>query len=167
MLHTALRSTGPSPSGTRAAWRRRSRPRRASEVLPVGARVVVEEGETWRCSASAPGRHRRGRGDARAQGLQPTLVDARLVKPLDTELLRRLAATHERIVTVEENTLAGGFGSAVAESLADSRVTVLRLGLPDAFVTHGSREPAALDVGLTPTRWPPPRSASRGRPAVR
>ncbi len=84
-----------------------------------------------------------------AQGLRPTVVDARFVKPLDTQLLDGLAATHERIVTVEENALAGGFGSAVAEHLAGSGLPVMRFGLPDAFVPQGSRSRLLADVGLT------------------
>ncbi len=87
-------------------------------------------------------------------GVEPTVVDARFAKPLDAELMSELAVEHELIVTVEENVLAGGFGSAVLEALADrdalAETRVLRLGLPDRFVTHG--KPALLreEVGLTP-----------------
>ena len=89
-----------------------------------------------------------------AHGLEATVADARFAKPLDTGLVERLAADHDLIVTVEENVLAGGFGSAVLEELADRDLLgvtrVLRLGLPDRFVTHG--KPALLreEVGLTP-----------------
>jgi 1-deoxy-D-xylulose-5-phosphate synthase len=85
----------------------------------------------------------------RAHGDQPTVVDARFVKPLDAELLERLAASHERIVTIEENALAGGFGSAVLEQLGAS-VPIVRFGLPDAFVPHGDRAALLQDLGLTP-----------------
>ena len=86
--------------------------------------------------------------------LGPTVADARFAKPLDGELIARLAAEHDVLVTVEENVLAGGFGSAVVEFLADrglaGRCRVIRVGLPDRFVTHG--KPALLreEVGLTP-----------------
>jgi 1-deoxy-D-xylulose-5-phosphate synthase len=86
--------------------------------------------------------------------IDPTVVDARFAKPLDAELVTRLAAEHELLVTIEENVLAGGFGSAVLELLADRGLTegtrVLRFGLPDRYVTHG--KPALLreEVGLTP-----------------
>ncbi|HSL95880.1 MAG TPA: transketolase C-terminal domain-containing protein, partial [Thermoleophilia bacterium] len=83
------------------------------------------------------------------RGLTPTVVDARFVKPLDCELLGRLAATHRLLVTIEENVLAGGFGSAVLEEVAPSRVEVLRFGLPDAFVPHGDRARLLRDAGLT------------------
>jgi 1-deoxy-D-xylulose-5-phosphate synthase len=88
--------------------------------------------------------------------LQPTVADARFAKPLDTELLERLALGHDLVVTIEENVLAGGFGSGVLEHLEDAfgdrpaeRARVMRIGLPDRYVTHG--KPALLreEVGLT------------------
>src|SRR5919205_3232640 len=87
-------------------------------------------------------------------GVDATVADARFAKPLDTELIARLASEHDVLVTVEENVLAGGFGSAVLEWLADrdllGRTRVIRFGLPDRYVTHG--KPALLreEVGLTP-----------------
>ncbi len=87
-------------------------------------------------------------------GIEPTVADARFAKPLDAELIASLAAEHDVLVTVEENVLAGGFGSAVVEHLSDhdlaGEARVLRIGLPDRYVTHG--KPALLreEVGLTP-----------------
>jgi 1-deoxy-D-xylulose-5-phosphate synthase len=89
-------------------------------------------------------------------GPHPTVADARFAKPLDEELLERLALGHDLLVTVEENVLPGGFGSAVLEHLEDAfgeppgeRARVLRIGLPDRYVAHG--KPALLreEVGLT------------------
>jgi 1-deoxy-D-xylulose-5-phosphate synthase len=86
-------------------------------------------------------------------GVEATVADARFAKPLDGELVQTLAAEHEVLVTVEENVLAGGFGSAVLEHLADRDLVgdlrLLRFGLPDRYVTHG--KPALLrgEVGLT------------------
>jgi 1-deoxy-D-xylulose-5-phosphate synthase len=87
--------------------------------------------------------------------LAVTVADGRFAKPLDTELVRRLAREHDLLVTIEENVLPGGFGSAVLEHLEDaladpaSRARVLRIGMPDRYVTHG--KPALLreEVGLT------------------
>jgi 1-deoxy-D-xylulose-5-phosphate synthase len=87
-------------------------------------------------------------------GVEATVADARFAKPLDAELVAELVADHDVLVTVEENVLAGGFGSAVLEHLADHDLAgdlrVLRFGLPDRYVTHG--KPALLreEVGLTP-----------------
>jgi 1-deoxy-D-xylulose-5-phosphate synthase len=88
--------------------------------------------------------------------LAATVADARFAKPLDGELLERLAVSHDLVVTIEENVLPGGFGSAVLEHVEDAfadrpaeRARVVRIGLPDRYVTHG--KPALLreEVGLT------------------
>lgn len=73
-------------------------------------------------------------------GFNPTLVDARFVKPLDKEDYRNLFSTHRTIVTLEDNTVIGGYGSEIAELLADmdfENHRLFRFGLPDAFVEHG------------------------------
>lgn len=71
-----------------------------------------------------------------------TLVNMRFIKPLDESLLARLAKTHTHFVTVEDHAIVGGAGSAVAESVAAQglNVRVTMIGLPDAFLAHGSRE---------------------------
>jgi 1-deoxy-D-xylulose-5-phosphate synthase len=89
------------------------------------------------------------------RGISATVADARFAKPLDTELVNRLAADHELLVTIEDNVVMGGFGSGVLEHLEDTigpgsdRARVVRVGLPDRYVTHG--KPALLheEVGLT------------------
>jgi 1-deoxy-D-xylulose-5-phosphate synthase len=75
-------------------------------------------------------------------GINPTVVNARFVKPLDTDMLDLLALKYRKIVTIEENTLVGGYGSAVAEYFADKNYKndLLRIGLPDNFVDHGTQE---------------------------
>jgi 1-deoxy-D-xylulose-5-phosphate synthase len=93
-------------------------------------------------------------GTLEDHGFSPTVVDARFAKPLDYQLLETLARSHELIVTVEDNVLMGGFGSAVLEALADGdllrETRVIRFGIPDEYVTHG--KPALLreEIGLTP-----------------
>jgi 1-deoxy-D-xylulose-5-phosphate synthase len=81
---------------------------------------------------------------AAGEELDATVANMRFVKPLDLDLVRELAATHDALVTVEENVVAGGAGSGVAEALAAMGETVpmLHLGLPDRFVDHG--DPAFL-----------------------
>jgi 1-deoxy-D-xylulose-5-phosphate synthase len=86
------------------------------------------------------------------RGLDVTVADACFAKPLDAELLAALAAEHELLVTVEEGVLAGGFGSAVWESLNDGGAVVpriLRIGLPDRYVTHGKPALLHAEVGFT------------------
>jgi 1-deoxy-D-xylulose-5-phosphate synthase len=83
-----------------------------------------------------------------------TVADARFAKPVDAGLIAQLAAEHDLLVTVEEGVLAGGFGSAVWETLSETGATprILRVGLPDRYVTHG--KPALLheEVGFTAER---------------
>jgi 1-deoxy-D-xylulose-5-phosphate synthase len=85
-------------------------------------------------------------GDA----LDATVVNMRFVKPLDEEIVFELAQAHGILVTVEDNAVAGGAGSAVNECLArlDVQVTILNLGLPDRFLEHGSREQLLAEAGL-------------------
>ncbi len=73
-------------------------------------------------------------------GFNPTLVDAQFVKPLDKESYRTLFQSHKTIVTLEDNSIVGGFGSEIAELLSDLNLDghrLMRFGLPDAFVEHG------------------------------
>jgi 1-deoxy-D-xylulose-5-phosphate synthase len=89
-----------------------------------------------------------------ALDLAVTVADARFAKPIDAGLMAQLAAEHDLLVTVEEGVLAGGFGSAVWETLNEAGATprILRVGLPDRYVTHG--KPALLheEVGFTGKR---------------
>ena len=85
-------------------------------------------------------------------GIEATVINARFVKPLDTELILPLAQRIGRVVTLEEGCLMGGFGSAVAESLLDNNVVVpvMRLGVPDTLVDHATPEQSFASLGLTP-----------------
>jgi 1-deoxy-D-xylulose-5-phosphate synthase len=102
--------------------------------------------------------------DAVAAELGLTLVNMRFVKPLDRALLLELAKSHEGFATLEDNVVAGGAGSGVAELLAAEGIAMpmLHLGLPDAFQHHGSREELLAEAGLDAAgirasllrRWP-------------
>ena len=85
-----------------------------------------------------------------AEQLDATVVNMRFVKPLDSELLLRMAGEHALLVTVEENAIQGGAGSAVAECLAQHGVLIplLQLGLPDKFVEQGDSLKQLEDCGL-------------------
>ena len=82
--------------------------------------------------------------------LDATVANMRFVKPLDAELVLRLAREHELLVTVEENTVQGGAGSAVAECLQQLGIAVplLHLGLPDRFIEQGEHAQLLADCGL-------------------
>jgi 1-deoxy-D-xylulose-5-phosphate synthase len=107
--------------------------------------------------------------------LGATVVNMRFVKPLDEALILDLARSHAAIVTIEDNAVAGGAGSAVAEllTLKNIQVPLLQLGLPDAFLEHASREQLLAEAGIDATgirnailkRWP--ETAAKPRPEVR
>ncbi|HLP88135.1 MAG TPA: 1-deoxy-D-xylulose-5-phosphate synthase [Nostocaceae cyanobacterium] len=84
-------------------------------------------------------------------GIEATVINARFVKPLDTELIIPLAEKIGRVVTLEEGCLMGGFGSAVAEALldADLVVSVKRIGIPDELVEHATPDQSMVELGLT------------------
>jgi len=132
-------------------------PDRAREI-PIGTGEVLRAGE--RVALVGYGYGVRVALDAAAilseHELSVTVADARFAKPLDGELIERLADEHDLVVTIEENVLAGGFGSAVLEHLEDAsaeapseRARVLRIGLPDRYVTHGTPALLREEVGLT------------------
>ena len=88
--------------------------------------------------------------EAAARELDATLVNMRFVRPLDRSLLLDLVKTHQGFVTIEDNAVAGGAGSAVAELLAQEGIALpmLMLGLPDTYLEHASREQLLSEVGL-------------------
>ena len=87
---------------------------------------------------------------AAAEELDATVANMRFVKPLDVDLVSKLARDHDVLVTIEENVVAGGAGSAVGEALAAEGIVIplLQLGLPDAFIDHGDPAQLLADCGL-------------------
>jgi len=85
-----------------------------------------------------------------ADSLEATVVNMRFVKPLDEQLLIQITDSHDILVTLEDNVVAGGAGSAVNEFLQSRQIntSILNIGLPDAFIEHGSREECLSDAGL-------------------
>jgi 1-deoxy-D-xylulose-5-phosphate synthase len=157
MLHTALQIGGPAalryPRGAGVGVELPSVP----ALIRVGAGEVLRQGERVALVGYGTGVGKAlGAAELLAErGLDVTVADARFAKPLDAPLLASLAAEHDLLVTVEEGQLAGGFGSAVWEALSDEGALaprILRVGLPDRYVTHGA--PALLheEVGFTAER---------------
>ncbi len=113
------------------------------QELPIGKGAVMREGRDVTLFAlGKPGAAALQAADKLAEhGIACGVVNALFVKPLDVDLLLDAARNTGRIVTIEENVLAGGFGSAVLEALSDAGVegvTVRRIGMPDSFVEHGT-----------------------------
>ena len=112
------------------------------QALPIGKGEVLREGQELLILAIGNCVHPAlEAAEVMANsGVSATVINARFVKPLDDELILPLAEQIGKVITVEDGVLAGGFGSAVLEMLADrgiSGVSVKRLGIPDEFVTHG------------------------------
>ncbi len=85
------------------------------------------------------------------KSIKPTIIDARFVKPLDTESYKELFREHSVVATVEDNSITGGFGSAIAEILAEMKnpPRLIRIGLPDAFVGQGEIEELREELGIS------------------
>ncbi len=117
------------------------------EPLPIGKAEVRRRGQT--VALFAFGNLLTAALEA-GEAFNATVVNMRFVKPLDEELILELAATHGLVITLEENAVAGGAGSAVAELLARARVTVpvVHLGLPDVFPEQGDIRALHAEYGL-------------------
>src|SRR5579871_3910968 len=160
MLHTALRHEG-GPVALRyprGAGLGVPLPADALE-LPVGTGEILREGDRVALLGYGTGVEKAlSAADILADhGISVTVADARFAKPIDVGLAAQLAAEHELLVTVEEGVLAGGFGSAVWECLNDAGLgaggaRILRVGLPDRYVTHGAPKLLHREVGFTGQR---------------
>jgi 1-deoxy-D-xylulose-5-phosphate synthase len=141
MLDTPAAVRYPRGSGPGVAIEKEMR------ALPIGKAEVRREGR--RVAILAFGTLLKTALDA-ATEVDATVVNMRFVKPLDDALVAQLARTHALLVTLEENVVMGGAGSAVAESLAAQGIVVplLHLGLPDRFIDHGDQNQLLASVGL-------------------
>lgn len=117
------------------------------DTLPIGKGMIRREGQ--KVALLAFGSLTTAALTA-AQTLDATVADMRFVKPLDTALIAELATSHDLLVTIEENAIMGGAGSAVGEHLAatNCRTPILNLGLSDTFIEHGKVPQMLADEGL-------------------
>ena len=147
LLYTGYMHTGPAavryPRGTGPG----ATIQKTMSAVPIGKGVVVREGGgaailnfgTLLDSAITV-----------ADQLNSTVADMRFIKPIDKELIRSLAETHDLLVTLEENSIAGGAGSGVIEFLAAEGIVmpVLQLGLPDKLIDHGTHAEQLVSIDL-------------------
>lgn len=147
MLYTAYQHPAPAavryPRGSATGIA----PQQQMTALPIGKARIVRHGQQVAILAFGTLLHQ---AVAAAEQFNATLVDMRFVKPLDLELLQQLSAEHSHLVTLEDNALAGGAGSAVNEAIASLGLSyrVLNLGLPDHFIRHGSQDELYQELGL-------------------
>jgi len=147
LLYTGYQHQGPAavryPRGTGPG----ATIEKTMTALPLGKAVVRRQGS--RVALLNFGTLLQSALEAGEQ-LDATVVDMRFVKPLDTELIRQLAADHQLLVTLEEGAVAGGAGSGVSEFLAAEGIVLplMHLGLPDQFIDHGNHGQQLSQVGL-------------------
>jgi 1-deoxy-D-xylulose-5-phosphate synthase len=120
---------------------------KALEVLPIGKGEIRRQGHkvallvfgTLLAAALEAG-----------EKLDATVANMRFVKPIDYELVRELAGSHDALVSIEENAVIGGAGAEVARALETQglKTRLLRLGLPDHFVDHGDQAQMLTELGL-------------------
>ena len=121
--------------------------------LPIGKAEVLKEGDHLAIIAigSTVDPSLKAAGLLSERGINCAVVNARFAKPLDFDTIRGLASATKRLITVEENTLIGGFGSEVLSLVSNIAGTkVLRIGIPDEFVQHGPPGILRADYGLDP-----------------
>src|SRR4051812_1612315 len=170
MLYTATTMEGPAA----VRYPRGQGPGVAIEnemtALPVGKAQVRREGHSGLLILAFGALVKSA--EIIGERLDATVVNMRFVKPLDEELVLRLAARHRALVTLEENAVAGGAGSAVIELLANCAhgLPTLTLGIPDRFIEHGSREDCLVQAELDPAslgtaveRWWQPLARDQAR----
>lgn len=147
MLYTGYQYQGPAAvryprgSGTGIAAQQKM------QLLALGKGNVIRQGKRIAILAFGP---LLSACQHAAEQLNTTLVDMRFVKPLDETLLTELAASHDYFVTVEDNAVMAGAGSAVNEFISQAKLNVrsINLGLPDQFIKHGSQQEIYAELGL-------------------
>ena len=118
------------------------------QTLPIGKAEIRREGR--RVALLAFGSMVAPAQEA-GEAFKATVINMRFVKPLDQELILKLARSHELLITIEENAIAGGAGSAVNECLAAAGLmtrVIINLGLPDRFLEHGNHQQQLSHCGL-------------------
>ncbi|RUM88372.1 MAG: 1-deoxy-D-xylulose-5-phosphate synthase [Thermodesulfatator sp.] len=153
MLYTAVNHQGPVavryPRGTGIGvsldWQLKN--------LPIGKASVEKVGDDIAILAMGHHVHTalQAGEELEKQGIKASVVNMRFVKPLDEDIIQEMALKTGKIITIEENALMGGFGSAVLETLSNKKISdvlVKRLGLPDRFIEHGSQENLRKEAGI-------------------
>jgi len=152
MLRTAIEHNGPAALRyPRAEIPARSVPGEM-KLLDIGRGELLKEGKDL-CIVAAGhilAEARKAVDILDGNGVHAALINARFIKPLDRDLILEWASETGRVISLEENAVIGGLGSAVLELLSENEmlVPVLTMGLPDRFVDHGTRDELTRELGL-------------------
>jgi len=151
MFKTALLNTdGPSvlryPRGQSIGVKEPSK----IQAIPIGKAEILRKGKDPLILTIGPIAYKILEVASELKNINPTVVDARFVKPLDEETILSLSEKSKKIVTVETNTISGGFGSAVLELLNRESLKreVLRIGIPDRFIEHGEKDKLLESINM-------------------
>ena len=120
--------------------------------IPVGKGRIIKDGTDLAILSIGPigNRVKRACNKLEEENISCAHYDMRFVKPLDTVLLHEVAGKFDKIITIEDGTINGGFGSAVLEFLSENNYTtkVVRLGIPDRFIDHGTQAELYKECGF-------------------
>jgi 1-deoxy-D-xylulose-5-phosphate synthase len=153
MLYSALKYPGPvairyprsAGEGVELDWE--------FKEIPLGKAELIKDGKDLTIIAIGNLVYQalKAAEDLEKENISIAVINARFIKPLDEDLILDFAKKTGKIITIEENTLIGGFGSAVCELLADRNIPVKirRIGLPDKFIEHGDLKTLKRKYGLT------------------
>lgn len=122
------------------------------DSLDIGKGEVMKKGENLLILTVGPVVYRVLEISEKLDNINPTVVDAKFIKPLDEELILNLIESRDKIVTIEDNAITGGFGSGVMELLQQNNIKkdVLRIGIPDRFIPHGKQSRLHSSIGMGP-----------------
>jgi len=151
LLQTGLEHNGPAlvryPRGSAGINQESNNRSSDLSTVPLGKALLERRGKKVALLAFGP---LLSAAREAADQLDATLVNMRFVKPIDVSLIRQLVASHELIVTIEDNAISGGAGSAVGECLHKFglQIALMQLGLPDEFISHGDQSELLASAGL-------------------
>jgi 1-deoxy-D-xylulose-5-phosphate synthase len=124
-----------------------------AKILPIGSWEILQQGKKLAVIATGAmvWEAEHAIQLLKTDGISPTLVNARFIKPLDTKLLEKLADEHKTLLIIEENVPTGGLASAVMQHLQQNevKVKIATMSLPDGYTTHGARSQILEDAGLS------------------
>jgi len=149
MLHTGFQHNGPAAVRYPRGQGMGVAVEKTMQALPIGTAELRREGQQVVAILSFGSMLQTAMDTA--ETLNASVINMRFIKPLDEEMVLKMAQTHDILVTLEDNAIMGGAGSAVNECLARHQqlTPVLNLGLPDEFLDHGTRNEILHDAGLS------------------
>jgi 1-deoxy-D-xylulose-5-phosphate synthase len=151
MFKTALLNTeGPSAIRYPRGQSIGVKPPREIQAVPIGKAEILRKGKNLLILTTGPIVYTILEAAEELKNINPTVVDAKFIKPLDENLILELAKKNKKIITVETNSVTGGFGSAVIELLNKESIKsdILRIGVPDRFIEHGEENKLLESIGL-------------------